>query len=151
MTSATPPESDSPDAGMVRLVAAGRLAVLATIKRDGRPQLSSVTYHFDPATSLIRVSITDDRAKTANLRRDPRASLHVSSSDGWSYAVVESTAQLGAVAQAPDDGAVDDLVDLYRTVAGEHPDWLEFRTAMVTERRLVLRLPVERLYGLVRG
>src|SRR5690606_16352076 len=53
------------------------VAVLATIKRDGRPQLSNVTYRYEPATRTFSVSITDDRAKTRNVRRDPRVSLFV--------------------------------------------------------------------------
>jgi PPOX class probable F420-dependent enzyme len=135
---------------LYRLLATGRLGVLATIKRDGRPQLSNVTYRYDPATCRVQVSITDGRAKTANLRRDPRASLHVSAPDGWSYVVAEAIAELSPVAQHPDDGTLDQLVALYRAVAGEHPDWAEFREAMVADRRLVLTLPVDRVYGLVR-
>jgi uncharacterized protein len=130
------------------LLAGGRLGVLAAIKKDGRPQLSNVSYHYDPATRQARVSITDGRAKTANLRRDPRASLHVSSADGWSYVVAEARAQLSPVAAAPGDATVEALIDLYRTILGEHPDWSEFRAAMVAERRLVLTLPVDRLYGM---
>jgi PPOX class probable F420-dependent enzyme len=130
------------------LVAGGRLGVLATIKRDGRPQLSSVNYAFDRDAGIVRVSLTADRAKTANLRRDPRASFHVSSEDGWAYAVAEARAELTPVAERPDDPTVEELVGLYRAVQGEHPDWDDFRRAMVAERRLVLRLHVERVYGM---
>jgi PPOX class probable F420-dependent enzyme len=135
---------------LYQLLAAGRLGVLATIKRDGRPQLSNVNYHYDPATRQVRVSITGGRAKTANLRRDPRASLQVSSPDGWSYVVAEATAQLTPEAKAPDDATVEALIVLYRDIVGEHPDWEEYRAAMVADRRLVLTLPVERVYGWVR-
>jgi PPOX class probable F420-dependent enzyme len=124
--------------------------VLATIKRDGRPQLSNVTHYYDQETNRILVSITDGRAKTRNLRRDPRATYHVTSADGWSYVVAEGTAQLSAVAADPHDKAVEELIDLYRKVRGEHPDWDEYRTAMVTDRRLVLHIPVERVIGMVR-
>ena len=129
------------------LIASRRLGVLATSKRDGRPQLSNVAYSFDRGPGLIRVSVTDGRAKTANLRRDPRASFHVSSEDGWAYAVAEARAELTPVAERPDDPTVEELVGLYRAVQGEHPDWDDFRRAMVAERRLVLRLHVERVYG----
>ncbi len=129
------------------LIASRALGVLATIKRDGRPQLSNVVYSFDREHGLIRVSVTDDRAKTVNLRRDPRASFHVSSDEGWAYAVAEARAELTPVAAEPDDATVEELVGLYRSVQGEHPDWDDFRRAMVAERRLVLRLHVERLYG----
>ncbi|WP_433283077.1 PPOX class F420-dependent oxidoreductase [Micromonospora sp. CA-244673] len=130
------------------LVASRRLGVLATLKRDGRPQLSTVVHSFDRDAGLIRISVTDGRAKTANLRRDPRASFHVSSEDGWAYAVAEARAELTPVAERPDAPTVEELVGLYRAVQGEHPDWDDFRRAMVAERRLVLRLHVERLYGM---
>ena len=130
------------------LIAGRWLGVLATIKRDGRPQLSNVVYSFDRERGLIRISVTDGRAKTANLRRDPRASFHVSSDDGWAYAVAEARAELTPVAERSDDPTVAELVGLYRAVQGEHPDWADFRTAMVAERRLVLRLHVERVYGM---
>ena len=129
------------------LIAGRWLGVLATIKRDGRPQLSNVVYSFDRDQGLIRVSVTDGRAKTANLRRDPRASFQVSSDEGWAYAVAEVRAELTSVAERPDDPTVTELVELYRAVQGEHPDWDEFRRAMVADRRLVLRLHVERIYG----
>ncbi|MEV0153335.1 PPOX class F420-dependent oxidoreductase [Micromonospora sp. NPDC050686] len=133
---------------LTELIAGRWLGVLATIKRDGRPQLSNVVYSFDRDRSLIRVSVTDGRAKTANLRRDPRASFQVSSDDGWAYAVAEARAELTPVAERPDDPTVAELVGLYRSVQGEHPDWDDFRAAMVAERRLVLRLHVERIYGM---
>jgi PPOX class probable F420-dependent enzyme len=132
---------------LTELIASRRLGILATVKRDGRPQLSNVIYSYDRERGLIRVSVTDGRAKTANLRRDPRASLHVSSEDGWAYAVAEARAELTPVAERPDDPTVAELIALYRAVQGEHPDWDDFRRAMVAERRLVLRLPVERVYG----
>ena len=121
--------------------------VLVTLKADGRPQLSNVSHHYDAATRTVRVSITDSRAKTRNLRRDPRASYHVTSADFGRWAVAEGNASLSAVAADPDDDAVEELVTLYRSIAGEHPDWAEFRAAMVADQRLVLRLTVERWYG----
>ncbi|GAA0213952.1 PPOX class F420-dependent oxidoreductase [Actinomadura nitritigenes] len=139
------------DAALVKLLEERDLGVLATLKRDGRPQLSNVNYHFDAASRLIRVSITADRAKARNLRRDPRASLHVSAPDGWSYAVAEGTAELTAVAADPHDAAVEELVDVYRAIRGEHPDWDEYRRVMVQDGRLVLKLHVEHLYGMARS
>ncbi|MGN9777914.1 PPOX class F420-dependent oxidoreductase [Micromonospora sp. H33] len=139
---------DRSQAALTDLVAAGRLGVLATLKRDGRPQLSTVIYAYDRAAGVIRVSVTDGRAKTANLRRDPRASFHVSSEDGWAYVVAEARAELTPVAERPDDATVEELVALYRAIGGEHPDWDDYRRAMVAERRLVLRLHVECVYGL---
>ena len=139
------------DDKLLALIADNSLGVLATIKRDGRPQLSNVTYHFDPRTLVIEVSVTEPRAKTRNLRRDPRASLLVSSDDGWSYAVAEGDAVLSAPATAPDDATVESLVELYRSIAGEHPDWDEYRQAMVVDRRVLLRLPIVHLYGMPPG
>ncbi|MFY1672863.1 PPOX class F420-dependent oxidoreductase [Plantactinospora sp. WMMB334] len=132
---------------LLGIVRRGSLGVLATLKRDGRPQLSNVSYTYDPERRLIRVSVTGDRAKTANLRRDPRASFHVSTPDGWAYAVVEGVAELTPEAAEPTDPTVEELIDVYRAVRGEHPDWDDYRRAMVADRRLVLRLPVDRVYG----
>ncbi|MDO3702132.1 PPOX class F420-dependent oxidoreductase [Micromonospora sp. C28SCA-DRY-2] len=137
---------DRTQEALTDLIAGRWMGVLATIRRDGRPQLSTVVYAFDRERGLIRVSVTDDRAKTANLRRDPRASFHVSSDDGWAYAVAEARAELTPVAADPADATVEELVGLYRSIQGEHPDWDDYRRAMVAERRLV-RLHVERVYG----
>lgn len=126
----------------------GRTGVLTTIKRDGRPQLSVVSHHYDPVTATLRISVTDDRAKTRNLRRDPRASYLVMGDSRWQYVVAEGTAELGDVATEPHGAAADELVALYRDLAGEHPDWQEYRAAMVGQKRLVLRVRVQRVYGL---
>jgi len=137
--------------GLLRLLREHNRGVLATIRRDGRPQLSNVNYAYDDAERLIRVSITDDRAKTRNLRRDPRSAFHVTTADGWEYVVADAIAELTPVAAETDDATVDELVELFRAVQGEHPDWDDYRTAMVRDRRLVLRLRVERVYGMSRG
>jgi PPOX class probable F420-dependent enzyme len=121
---------------------------VTTLKRDGRPQLSNVAYTFDLQRSLIRVSITDGRAKTKNLRRDPRVSFYVSAPDFRSYVVAEGEAELTPVTKSPDDATADELVEVYRAIAGEHPDWAEYRAAMVADKRLVLRIPVTRVYGM---
>lgn len=129
------------------LVASGRQGVLATLKRDGRPQLSNIAYHLGE-DDVIRISVTAGRAKTANLQRDPRASLHVTRPDFYAYAVVEGSATLLPPAAAPDDATAEALVSYYRAVAGEHDDWDEYRAAMVTDRRLLVELPIGRLYGM---
>ena len=139
------------DDKLLAVITGNSLGILATIKRDGRPQLSNVTYHFDPRMLSIDVSVTEPRAKTRNLRRDPRASILVSSEDGWSYAVAEGDAVLSPPAAAPDDDTVESLIALYRKVAGEHPDWDEYRQAMVLDRRVLLRLPISHLYGMPPG
>ncbi|MCX5206813.1 PPOX class F420-dependent oxidoreductase [Streptomyces sp. NBC_00237] len=124
--------------------------VLCALKADGRPQLSNVDFWYDDATRTVRLSTTEDRAKTHNLRRDPRVSLHVTTPDGGSYAVYEGTAELSAVAAHPDDKAVEELIDVFRAVQGEHPDWDEYRAAMVSDRRLVVRFRVDHAYGWLR-
>ncbi len=136
---------------LLALLSESHGGVLVTLKRDGRPQLSNVSHAYYPDERTIRVSITDDRAKTRNLRRDPRASYHVTTPDRWAYTVAEGTAELSPVAKDPYDETVEELVRLYRDVLGEHPDWHDFRTTMVRDRRLVLRLKVERVYGIPKG
>jgi PPOX class probable F420-dependent enzyme len=122
--------------------------VLATIKRDGRPQLSNIAYTVDD-DGTIRISVTDGRAKTNNLRRDPRASLHVGRDDFYAYAVVEADVELLPVTTSKDDATSDALVAYYRTVAGEHSDWDEYRQAMIDEGRLLLVLTPTRAYGML--
>ena len=131
------------------LIADGSLGVLATLKRDGRSQMSMVSYAYDPERDLIRVSITADRAKTKNIRRDPRVTMLVTGPNRWSYAVAEGDAQLGPTAQDPQDDSVNELVDIYRSIGGEHPDWDEYRAAMVKDRRVPLSIHVGRVYGMV--
>jgi PPOX class probable F420-dependent enzyme len=132
---------------LLDLVARRRQAVVVTLKRDGRPQLSNIVYAWDADALVARISVTDGRAKTRNLRRDPRVSLHVSAEDFWAYAVVDGTAQLTPPAADPGDDTVEELVALYRAISGEHPDWDQYRAAMVAERRLVLSIPAEHVYG----
>ncbi|HEY7052508.1 MAG TPA: PPOX class F420-dependent oxidoreductase [Mycobacterium sp.] len=139
------------DDKLLAVISGNSLGVLATIKRDGRPQLSNVSYHFDPRHAVIEVSVTEPRAKTRNLRRDPRASVLVSADDGWSYAVAEGTAELSPPAADLHDDTVEGLIALYRNIAGEHPDWDDYRRAMVTDRRVLMRLPVSHLYGMPPG
>jgi PPOX class probable F420-dependent enzyme len=125
-----------------------RQSVLTTIRRNGRPQLSNVL-HAVGDDGLIRISVTADRAKYKNLVREPWAALHVTREDFFAYAVVEAAVELSAVASAPDDAAVGELVDHYRSLMGEHEDWDAYRSAMVTERRAVVRLRPTRAYGMV--
>ncbi|MCB0932691.1 MAG: PPOX class F420-dependent oxidoreductase [Mycobacterium sp.] len=139
------------DDKLLALLADNSLGVLATIKRDGRPQLSHVVYHFDPRTQTIEISVTAPRAKTRNLRRDSRASLLVSAEDGWAYAVAEGDVALSPEAADPHDAAVEALVDLYRRISGEHPDWDDYRRAMVADRRVLVRLQITHLYGMPPG
>lgn len=129
------------------LFGTGSRGVLVTLKRDGRPQLSNVGYTYDTTSRVVLISVTDDRAKTRNLRRDPRASFHVTTPDLGAYAVGDGLVELGPVARDAHDAVVDQLVDHYRTLQGDHADWADFRAAMVRERRLLARLPLTHAYG----
>jgi PPOX class probable F420-dependent enzyme len=129
------------------VLADARIGILATIKSDGRPQLSPITPTYDADAAVIRVSITEGRAKTRNLRRDPRATLEVTSADGWSWATIEGTATLTGPGTDPHGPEVQALVDYYRNAAGEHPDWDEYRAAMVSDRRVLMEMSIDRVYG----
>ena len=138
--------------------------VLVTRRADGRPQLSNILYHLSDSTGggavavggggadspVVRISVTDSRAKTRNMRRDPVASLYVPGESFWAYAVLDGTAELSPVASSPDDETVEELVELYRSISGrDHPGWAEYRESMVAERRLVARLHPTHAYGLL--
>ncbi|MCZ7532418.1 MAG: PPOX class F420-dependent oxidoreductase [Acidimicrobiia bacterium] len=113
--------------------------VLITIRGDGRPQSSDILYAFDGDAFLI--SVTDDRAKTHNMRRDPRVVLHITDPTHWSYLSFDGTVKLSPPAFTPHDPTCDALVRYYELTAGKpHPDWAEYRKAMVAEKRLVATL-----------
>ncbi|MFD9906156.1 PPOX class F420-dependent oxidoreductase [Streptomyces sp. NPDC059063] len=135
------------DDALFELLAAQRVGTLVTLKRDGRPQLSNVGYAYDPHARVVRLMVTYDRAKTRNLRRDPRATFFVSSPNGYAYMAAEGEAELTPITTDPHDAVADELVEVFRGFQGEHPDWERFRSAMVRERRLVVRLPVKYVYG----
>ncbi len=125
-------------------VARHHRGVLATLKRDGRPQLSNVVYALDD-DGRIKVSTTRDRAKARNLRRDPRASLAVQGDTWQEYLVVEGTAEV------QDGNVLADLRRVYEQVAGQpHPNWDEFDAAMRRDGRVLLAITIERLYPLDR-
>lgn len=137
----------SRDHDLRELLAAGSIGVLATLRSDGRPQLSPVQPSYDRAREVILISTRDGLAKTHNLRRDPRAALEVTSEDGLAWATAEGVVTLHGPGTAPDDPAVEALVDYYRAAAGEHPDWDEYRQVMVADRRVLIELHVGHVYG----
>ncbi len=129
------------------LLAESRLGVLATIKSDGRPQLSPVMPFYDQDTGVIHVAMNEGAAKTANLRRDPRAALEVTSPDGREWATAEGAVTLTGPGTDPHGPEVEALVDYYRLAAGEHPDWEEYRSVMVSDRRVLMTMTVDHVYG----
>jgi len=125
-----------------------RQSVLTTIRANGRPQLSNVL-HSVGQDAIIRISITAERAKYRNLRREPWAALHISREDFFAYAVIEGDVELSPVPTSIDDPAQDELIATYRALMGEHPDWSAYRQAMVEDKRCVVRLTPTRAYGMV--
>lgn len=113
--------------------------VLVTLRRDGRPQTSNIVYQW--VDGEARISVTADRAKTANLRRDPRAVLHVSDDSFWKYVSATGTVELTALTTEPGDEVGRMLLELHDAVAPKpHEDPDEFFAAMVRDRRLLVRL-----------
>ena len=113
---------------------------LMTLRRDGRPQISPVTGGVD-AEGRIVISTYPGRAKAANLRRDRRAAVLVHS-DEWNgaYVQVDGTAE---VLDMPSQEAEDALVEYFRCISGEHPDWEEYRQAMRTQGKSLIRITPE--------
>jgi PPOX class probable F420-dependent enzyme len=113
---------------------------LVTTRKNGRPQMSPVTGGVD-AEGRIVVSTYPDRAKAVNLRRDPRVSVLVHSDD-WNgpYVQVDGTAE---VLDMPSQEAEDGLVEYFRCISGEHPDWDEYRDAMRRQGKSLIRITIE--------
>lgn len=119
-------------------------AVLSTFRSDGRPQLSPVTVGVDGQGRVI-LSTVEATAKYRNLRRDPRVSACVLNPEFFgSWVAVEGTAE---IVDRPE--AIELLVDYYRRVAGEHPDWADYRRAMDAQRRVLVRFDIERCSGVL--
>ncbi len=127
-------------------------AVLITIRRDGRPQSSDISYRLTEGDDqLFEISLTADRAKTANMRRDPRVVLHITEPSSWSYLSFDGTVELTPPTTDPGDAVAEALVEYYEKVAGKpHPDWDEYRAAMIAEKRLLARFRPLSVVGQVR-
>jgi PPOX class probable F420-dependent enzyme len=120
-------------------VRANHRAVLATMRRDGAPQLSPVTCTVDE-DGFVVVSTRETAAKTKNVRRDPRAWLCVFT-DGFfgQFVQVEGAATVVSLPEA-----MEGLVDYYRSISGEHPNWDDYRAVMVRDQRVLLKLELTR-------
>lgn len=114
-------------------------AVLSTLRADGTPQVSPVTCGVDEEGRIV-VSTYPERAKTRNIRRDPQVTLCVLSDDfDGPYVQVDGQAE---VLDMPE--ALDGLVEYYRCIAGEHPDWDEYREAMAKQGKSLIRIRIDR-------
>ncbi len=121
-------------------------AVVATTRRDGTPQLSPVTMGVDPEGRIV-VATYPERAKARNAGRRPGVSVCVLSDDfGGEWVQVDGTAE---VIEQPE--AVDALVEYFRSISGEHPDWDEYREAMRAQGKVLLRVTIERWGPISRG
>ena len=121
----------------LEFAAATHNGVLVTQKRDGRPQLSNISHVV--IDGVVKISITAGRAKYNNLLRNAHASLR------------GRTAELLSVATTTMDPGVDELVEVYRAILGEHPDWDDYRRAMVADERVVVRVKPTHAYGMLGG
>ena len=130
------------------LIASGREGVLATIRRGGLPQLSNVLYLPGAGGRTVRISTTADRLKARILARDPRAVLHVSGDNFWAYAVAEGHAALTPAAAEPGDEACRELLEVHSAFYGPQ-DQDAFFAEMIARRRLVIRLDLDHVYGVI--
>jgi PPOX class probable F420-dependent enzyme len=142
----SPAETEDP---LWQLVGQRREGVLATLQPDGRPQLSNVLYLFDQPSRLIRISTTADRIKARNAAPDPRVALHVSGDNFWAYAVAEGMADLSQVASTPGDQAIEELRQIHSSFYSQSATDEGFDAEMIANRRLVLRIHVKRVYGVI--
>ena len=114
-------------------------AILMTTRRDGRPQASPNTCGVDTEGRIV-ISTYPERAKAANIRRDPRVSVCVLSDDsGGAWVQVDGVAE---VVDLPE--SVEPLVEYFRVISGEHPDWDEYRQAMRDQGKSLIRVTIER-------
>ncbi|MFF5029886.1 TIGR03618 family F420-dependent PPOX class oxidoreductase [Streptomyces collinus] len=134
------------DEALSRLLGKERFGTLATVKRSGHPHLTTMLYSWDPENRMVRFSTTADRIKVRQLRRDPRAALHVRGGDVWSFAVAEGEAEVSESTTVPGDAVGRELLGMIPQAA-KPEDEGAFLEQLVAERRVVIRLKVERLYG----
>jgi PPOX class probable F420-dependent enzyme len=133
---------------LLHVIATSHQGVLAAVTRAGYPHLTNVLYVWDSAEKMARVSTTADRVKGRILRRDPHAALHVAGPHFWSYAVAECDADTSNPATTPGDDVCQELLVMAKAIRGEVDEAAAFKR-MVDERRLVVRLRVRRLYGVL--
>ncbi|OKI12663.1 TIGR03618 family F420-dependent PPOX class oxidoreductase [Streptomyces sp. CB03911] len=145
MTQGPAPRALSDDA-LSELLSTRQFATLATNKSSGHPHLTTMLYRWDAEARIVRFSTTADRVKVGQLRRDPRASVHVQGGDVWSFAVAEGEADVSAITTTPGDAVGRELLAMVPASA-KPADEDAFLAQLVVERRVVIRLHVSRLYG----
>jgi PPOX class probable F420-dependent enzyme len=133
---------------LLEVIAGSNQGILAAVTRAGYPHLTNVLYTWDADQRIARVSTTADRVKGRILRRDNHAALHVAGGHFWSYAVAECDAQASGVAAVPGDDACKELLEVHSAFYGEL-DEEELFQQMIAAQRLVVRLRVRKLYGVV--
>lgn len=131
---------------LIELLGSRSLGALATVNRAGFPHLSTVAYAWDPAERVVRIGSAQGRAKVRQLARDPHASLYVSGDDHLSFAVAEGVAEVSPVSAVPGDETGRALLAMQAPFA-DPADEAVFLRNMVEDRRVVITLRVERLYG----
>ncbi|WP_328413399.1 PPOX class F420-dependent oxidoreductase [Streptomyces violaceus] len=134
------------DEALSDLLGKQQFGTLASVKRDGRPHLTTMVYSWDPEARIVRFSTTAERVKVKHLRRDPRAALHVQGGDVWSFAVAEGEAEVSEVTTVPGDAVGRELLGMIPQAA-KPEDEDAFLEELVAEHRVVVRLKVDRLYG----
>ncbi|WP_369386857.1 PPOX class F420-dependent oxidoreductase [Streptomyces sp. CG1] len=134
------------DTALSDLLAKQQFGTFATVKQSGHPHLTTMLYTWDPETRVARLSTTAGRVKAKHLRRNPRAALHVQGGDVWSFAVAEGPAEVSEITTVPGDAVGRELLAMIPPAARPQ-DEDAFLAQQVTERRLVIRLHAERLYG----
>jgi PPOX class probable F420-dependent enzyme len=142
-----PPPRIYTETEALAIVAGSRQGVLATVKRDGTPQLSNMLYVWDPNERALLMSTRAHRVKVQHLRNNPRAALHVAGADFFSFAVAEGTAELSEVTTTPGDAAGRALRAAYPTIPDEQVEALYKQ--LVKDERLLITLRVTRAYGVV--
>ncbi|TDC66530.1 TIGR03618 family F420-dependent PPOX class oxidoreductase [Streptomyces hainanensis] len=129
-----------------RLLGDSGFGVLASVRASGHPHLTTVLYHWDEKERLVRVSSTAERGKPRQYRRDPHAALHVSTPDQLAFAVAQGTAEVSEPTAEPGDAVGRELLTVVPKAL-----WLadeeSFLRELVAERRVVIRIRVDRLYG----
>lgn len=134
------------DEALSSLLGRQQFGTLATVKRGGHPHLTTMLYSWDSKARVLRFSTTADRVKVRHLRRDPRAALHVQGGDVWSFAVAEGDGEVSEVTTVPGDAVGRELLGMVpKDARPEDED--AFLEQLVAERRVVIRLKVDRLYG----